>query len=431
MIRQFDSTALVRSFIGVSGLYMLGIPLLLIANIVLARALSVADFGAFSFALSLATVLAIPVSGGLPMLLTREVASYSQKGNWSAYRGLVRVAYTWVVAVSLVVGLAFLAWKILAASLPSQQLLIAFLLVPFLGLNAIRNGILKGLGRPMLAEAPNQVIQPSLMIVGYLLLAWLGLASATHALWWYLAVVVVVFVLASIILWKVQPGPVSDTQADITDLPRWKQAILPFVLMSAATVMSTQMAVLMLGFAGMEEAVAQMRVAERGAQLVAFPLSFLNSVIGPYFVQALSASKNTSDNRELRKMARHSALLTLAASLPLALVLILFGRALIGWTFGMPYDAESYLPMVILIGAQLLSVALGNGGMLMAMGGYERQTLYSLILSLGVILTISGWLIVPYGATGAAIGVGGGIIVSKIYVYFAVRRWYGISSGIF
>lgn len=430
MIKQFDSAALVRSFISVSGLYMLGIPLLLVANIVLARTLSVADFGAFGFALSLATVLAIPVSGGLPMLLTREVAGYVQKCNWSAYRGLVKVAYSWVAAVSVTIGLAFLAWKMLAASLPSQQLLITFLLVPLLGLNAIRNGILKGLGRPVLAEAPNQVMQPSLMIMGYLLLAWLGIASVTHFLWWYLAVVVVVFLLASIILWKVQPSPVRDTQADITDLPRWKQAILPFVLMSAATVMSTQLAVLMLGFAGMEEAVAQMRVAERGAQLVAFPLIFLNSVIGPYFVQALSARKTTLDNRELRKMVRHSALLTLAASLPLALVLILFGGPLIGWTFGTPYDAESYLPMVILIGAQLVSVALGNGGMLLAMGGYERQTLYSLFISLAIILALSKVLIDPYGPTGAAIAAGTGIIAAQLYVYIAVRRKYGISSGI-
>lgn len=430
MIRKFDNVALMRSFIGVSSLHFLGVPLLLVANIILARTLSVTDFGTLGFALSLATVLAIPASGGLPMLLIREVSNYSQKSNWSSYLGLIKVSHTWVAAVSLVVGLAFLVWHVLSATMPNQQLLVIFLLVPFLGLNGIRNGILKGLGRPALAEAPIQVLQPSVLIVGYLAFAWYGLASATYALWWYLTVVVIVFLFYTVVLWKVQPDFVGDVRVEITDLPQWKRAILPFVLLSAATVMSTQVAVLMLGFAGMEEAVAQMRVAERGAQLVAFPLAFINSIIGPYFVHALNASIETSDTSGLRKMARQSAIMTLVVSLPLALVLIIFGRPLISWTFGVHYSEASYVPLIILVGAQLVAVSLGNGGMLLAMGGYERQVLIGHTLSLSIIVLIGWVLIFPFGAIGAAIAAGVGLVTAKLYFYVAVRRNLCISAGI-
>lgn len=397
----------------------------------LARTLSVADFGAFGFALSLATVLAIPVSGGLPMLLTREVAGYAQMQNWPAYRGLLTLAYRWIVMICIVIGLTFIVWKAIFKGPSSDQLLITCLLVPFLGLNAIRGGVLKGLGHPVLAEAPMQVMQPFLMILGYVALSWLGLATATHALWWYFTVVVVVFGLASAMLWQVQPTPVREAATDVTESSRWRKTLVTFFLMSAATTLSAQIAVLLLGFAGMEEAVAQMRVAERCAQMVAFPLIFINTIIGPYFVQALKADGVTGTNRALRLITRQSAQLTLAASLPVALILLLFGRSLIGWTFGTPYDAEAYLPMAILIGAQIVSVALGNGGMLLAMGGHERQTLYSLILSLTIILAIGGSLIGRYGATGAAIGAGAGIVAAKLYVYLIVRRQYAISSGIF
>lgn len=422
----FDVQRLLRSFLGVSGIYLLGIPMMLLANIVLARTLSVAEFGTFGFAIALATVLAIPVAGGLPMLLTREVAAYSQNKDWAAYRGLVVAAYGWVAAMCGLIALGLSGWWLMARDLPAGPLLVTVLLVPFLGLNGVRAGILKGLGRPVMAEAPPQLLQPALMILGYLGLAWLGLSSAMSVLWWYLGVVIAVFGLASLLLWRVQPAQVHHVASDLTDLSRWRRAILPFVLISAASVLSTQVAVLLLGFSGQEEAVALMRVAERGALLVAMPLSFINTILGPYFVQAMKSEEDGA----MRRIVRQSARLTLAASLPVALLLLLFGDTLIGWTFGAPYGAMSYPPMVILIVAQILSVALGHGGMLLAMGGYERQTLIGQLLSLGIVLAMGWILIEPFGATGAAISAGIGLVVSQTYFYCMVRRRYGISSGV-
>lgn len=408
----------------------MGIPLLLLANVVLARTLSVADFGIFSFVLSLASVLAIPVAAGMPMLLTREVANYHKKNNWPAYRGILKVAYSWVVLATIGLGFAFVILKIFSENVHTQQLLIMFLLVFLSGLNAIRIGFLKGLGRPVLAEAVAQIFQPSFMIMGYIALAWFGLSAATQTLWWYLLVLCFAFVLNSIIFWKAQPEQARCTQIEIIDFQRWKKLILPFALMSGANVMSTQLAVLMLGFSGMVEVAAQMRVAERGAQMVVFPMMIINNFIGPYFIESLKAYNDTGETNPMRCLVRQSVWLTLAVSVPVALVLIVFGKPLLAWSFGMPYDMQSYQPMVILICAQLISVSLGNPGMLLAFGGYEKQTLYSLLLSLILIFGASALLIAPYGATGAAISVGAGIIIAKLYAYFMFRRCYGISTGI-
>lgn len=423
----FDFKRLIRSFAGVSALYMLGVPLLLAANIILARTLSVAEFGAFGFAIAVATVLAIPVLGGLPMLLTREVAGYTQQQNWPFYRGMIVCAYRWVAAISAVIAVALVLWWLLARATPRPELLIACVLVPFLGLRGIRNGILKGLGRPVLAEAPVQVLQPLLMIAGYLALAALGLASARNALWWYLAVVMVVFVIASVMQMRVQPVKLSTVQSDMTDLPRWRAALLPFAMMSAATVLSTQIAVLLLGLSGQEEAVAQMRVAERGAQLVAFPLTFINTILGPYFVHALKSD----DSGALRKITRQSARLTLLASLPVAIILLVYGRTLIGWTFGAPYDLLSYGPMAILIVAQLVSVSLGSAGMLLTMSGHEKLALYSHLAGLVITSVAVALLGTSYGAVGAAVGVAIGVVAAKLILYALAKQRLSISSGIF
>lgn len=426
ILNQLSSTALLRSFVGVSSLYLLGIPLLLIMNIVLARTLSVTDFGLFGFALSLATVLAIPVSGGLPMLLTREVAGYAQRDNWPAYRGLVLEAYRWVALVSSTIGLAFLAWNAVFGGMAAQYLLITFLLVPFFGLNAIRNGILKGLGRSLMAEAPSQALQPLLLILGYLVLPKLGLTSAANALWWYFAVVVMVFGLASLMLWWVQPRAVQATSSDGTDRPRWRRALLPFMMMSATALLSTQVAVLISGFMGQEEVVAYLRVAERGAMCIIIPFHVLSSILGPHLVAAIQSG----DLGQQRDIIRRSSRLMFFTSLPLAIVILLVGAQILGLLFGSPYDEKSYLPMVIVSVTQVISMAFGHIGMLLTMGGRERLILASQALGLCVNIALCILLIGPFGAVGASIGVSAGVMASTVMNVFLVKRHFGFTPGI-
>lgn len=427
MKHTFDLQSLKRSFVGVAGISVVGIPLMLLANIVLARTLTVADFGIFGFAIALATVLAIPTSAGLPMLLTREVAGYSQKGDWSSYRGIVRSAHAWVIAATLIVGVGFAAWWALIRPENATPLLVALVLIPILGFTSIRTGILKGLGRPVLAEAPVQILQPLVLVAGYLGLAWFGYSTASNALSWYALTSLTICVLASVALRSIVSKQSRGVAPNLSERPRWRRALVPFALISAATVLSAQVAILLLGFFGQQEALALLRVAERGAQLVAFPLAFVASILGPYVVNAMKSGRS----EDLAKVARLSARLSLAASLPVALVLLFFGEWLIGLTFGAPYDRLSYEPMAILIGAHMLSVLMGNGGVLLAMAGHEMHTLYSLLVGLTSIVLIGSWLIGSYGAVGAAFAAGTGIIAAKLYVYLAVKVRLGFSSAIF
>lgn len=426
MSNNFSKVALLRSYVGLSSLYLLGIPLLLIMNIVLARTLSVADFGLFGFALSLATVLSIPVSGGLPMLLTREVAGYAQRENWPAYRGLVLEAYRWVFLVSVGIGLAFLTWHAIFGAIVAQQLLITFLLIPFFGLNAIQNGILKGLGRPLLAEAPSQALQPTLLILGYLILAKLSLASATNALWWYFIVIVIVFGLASIMLWRVHPPAVRAASCDVADQPRWRRALLPFMMMSATAMLSTQVAVLISGFMGQEEVVAYLRVAERGTIITIIPFHVLSSIIGPHMVAAIQ----TTDIGQQRDIVCRSSRLMFFTSLPVAIAMLLFGEQVLSLSFGPSYGDKSYLPMIIVSLAQVISLAFGNNGMLLSMGGHERLILASQALALCINIGLCILLIGPFGAVGASIGVSAGVIASTVMNVFLVKRHYGFIPGI-
>jgi len=427
VINQFFSTKLTRSFIGVSAQYLLGVLLLFVMNIVLARTMSVSDFGTFGFVLSLSTVLSIPVSGGLSMLLTREIAGYTQTCNWSAYRGLVKVAYWWVILASIICGLALICLITIIERVPTHHFFIAFSLVPIVGFNMIRNGILKGLGHPILAEGPTMILQPMLLIIAYLMLAYLGLISAINALLFYFVVIFIVFGMTSMMMFWVQPSSVYAAKSDMIDKPLWCRALPPFMLMSATTLLSTQIAILIAGFMGKDEVVAYIRVAERGAMVSIIPFHVLSSIISPQIVAAI----RSSDIRELRDIVRRSSQLMFFSALPFVIIILLFGEQIIDLLFGSKYGKNSYLPMVIVSVTQVFLGAFGLTGLLLTMGGQEREILISQILALCINFILCIMLIGPFGAVGASIGVAVGLLVSTAINVLLIKRYFGFTPGIF
>lgn len=415
-----------KSFLSVSGQSLIGIPLALLASIVLARTLEVEEFGSFSFIISLATILAVPVSAGLPLLLTRETAAYSQSESWGSLKGILAAALGWVIASSILMGVAFLGWSFFADGEQVEGLFVAFVMLPVLGLGAIRTGVLRGLGHPVLSLMPPQILHPAILLLGYTVLYLMGHSNGLNALYVYLVAATVALFLSSIFVRHVQPVELQTAELNFSDFYRWRRAIFPFMLISGVTILSTQSALLLLGFMGMETALAEMRVADRAAQLVILPLALIEMVIGPYFVQALKSGSH----EDLRQVSRQSARIALAVALPAAVFLVFFGQTVLLWTFGPPYNQQSYLPLMVLISSQVIAVALGNGGILLAMAGHERQTLLSLIVSVVVIGALGGLLIGPFNATGAAIAVGAGLVSSKAYIFFAVKRRLGIYPGV-
>ena len=427
MIKRFFNIQLIKSFVGVSTQYFLGILLLFVMNIVLARTMSVSDFGIFGFVLSLSTVLSIPVSGGLSMFLTREVAGYTQTRNWSAYRGLLLVACWWVILASFICGLALLSLTVIIERVPVHLYLIAFAFVPIMGLNTIRSGILKGLGHPILADGPTMVLQPMLLIIAYLLLAYLGLTSAINALLFYFVVFFIVFGMASVMLFLVQPSSVYATKSDMSDKPLWFRALLPFMLMNATTLLSTQTAILIAGFMGKDEVVAYIRVAERGAMVSILPFHVLTAIISPQIVTAI----RSGDIIQLRDIVRRSSQLIFFTSLPLVIIILLFGEQIINLLFGNKYGENSYLPIVIVSVTQVFFGVFGLTGLLLTMGGKEREILISQILALGINLLLCILLIGPYGAVGASIGISAGLLVSTTINVLLIKRYFGFIPGIF
>jgi len=420
---------LIKSFMGVGSMHLLSIPVTLLTSIILARTLGPDAFGQYVFVLSLLALLALPAVGGLPQLLTREVASFSHTGQWSLYRGVVRTAHVWVLLVAAVVVVGYLLAGPVGGWIPQQGkwalLGIVILLVPLQGLNAVRNGTIKGLGFPAMAEMPTQAIQPLLLLATVTVLATLGTLTATQALWAQVGVATLTFAIASVLFFRVRPAAAHDHVPEYHNRT-WLLALLPFTLIALVGTFNAQIGIVLLGTLGTDVAVGALRVAERGAQFVFLPLALVNMVISPHIVRAW----RDGNTEHLQKLSRQSARGAFLLALPIGLVLLIFGQPILRIAFGEVYMESSYLPMVILVAGQLFNVALGSVGILLVMSGHERITLMGQLAGL-VATAVAALVLIPlYHAIGAAVAISLGLVVWNIFLGVAVARTLKIRPGV-
>lgn len=408
---------LVKSFFGLGALRLLSIPMGLVTSIILARGLGTEAFGQYAFVMSLIAILVLPVSGGLPQLLTREVAAYLHHKNWALYRGVLRAAHLWVLLASFsIIGIYFFisnATNLLPDENKWQLLSIAIFTLPFLGLGAVRDGAIKGLGKPIYSEIPGQLIQSILIIAAYLILTSLNLLNAKMAIFSQALIAGIVFLIATWIFHWLQPKE-RKVETPKYELKTWAPALLPFTLLALIGTFNAQIGIVILGFLGSDEQVAAMRVADRGAAFVALSLTLVNIIIAPHIVRAFQSK----DKEGLQKLAKQSARGSFLIALPIGLVLLFGGKYLIELVFGADYAVIAYYPMAILVVGQLINVFFGSVGYLLSMSGYANDTLKGQFIAVVVNIVLCSFLVPLYGAVGAAIGVS--IIVWNIVLSYLV-----------
>jgi O-antigen/teichoic acid export membrane protein len=404
---------LVRGALGVGGLRLLSLPLTLGTSILLARGLGPEGYGKYVFVISLTSILALPVGPGLGQLVAREVAKYQHGAEWGLFQGLLRRAHQWAIFGSAVMAAAIATLAIRSASWTIGDrwtlLLLAMLMLPLLGLNALRGATLRGLRHPFYAQLPEMLLRPALhlAIAGSLLLT--GMLNPVTTLASQILATALAFGFGAWLLWRFKPTEVGQAKPSYQHR-EWCWALLPFTLLAAASTLNSQIGILTLGWLGANEDVSALQLAMSGAMMVALPLGIVNMVIGPHIARAQKAN----DKDRLQRLSRQSARASLAVALPVALPLIFFGGAIVELVYGQPYRNAARLPLAILSFGQLVNVAFGSVGMFLTMSGFERDTLRGQVVAL-LINVVSAMVLIPHmGAVGAALAVAIGFVTWNI-----------------
>lgn len=404
---------LIRGGLGVGGLKLLSLPLTLATSILLARGLGPEGYGQYAFIMAVIPIAALPVAQGLGQLITREVARYHHGEEWGLFRGLLRRAHQWVFSGSVLIISVIIALSAHRATWEGDDrwtlLLMASLMVPLLGMNAVRTSTLRGLRYVFQAQLPELLARPGLHLIIAAILLLLGILNPATAIMSQVAGTAIAFLLGAWILNRYRPKNINAAIPDYRSQD-WGRALLPFTLLAAVSTMNTQIGIIALGWLGTDEQVAILQISQKGAMLVMLSLTIVNLIIGPHIARA----HREGDKKKLQQLSRQSARAALAVSLPIALPLIFAGEPIVNFVFGEAYSKQSIWPLAILALGQLINVAFGSVGMFLTMSGYEKDTLQGQILALVVNASVSVALIPLFGAVGAALAVSIGLLAWNI-----------------
>lgn len=398
---------------------------------VLVRRLGAADFGVFALAISIATILALPLTGGLPVLLTREIAKALHRGEGGRVKGVVRWAVSVLGGVALVLGgIGTALWVGLQASevwvpragLGRMAVLVAMLILA-MGIMHVLRGIVLGHGRPVQAGLGEQFLRPALML-GLLLAVPQFLGGGADALAYQVAATALAALAVCFLAWATLQRP--EAEPPVFDSRAWAWALAPLTAIATTTIVKNNTDIIMLGAMRPVEDVGVYRIAAQIAVVAAIPKEILRSVLMPRLAAFHGAGNRIGMGGALALSARLSFLVTLV----IFVGFVLFGRSFLAWVFG-PEHVASYLPCLILAGGLLVSSGTGLVVASLQMSDNAGYVARAAVMSalLNVVLNLA--LVPAYGTVGAAIGTSVALVVMQVQLWQHARSVLGLRTDAF
>ena len=394
--------------------------LALAAGVVLARTLGPESYGTYTFVLSIVTLLSLPAKAGLPTLLVREIAKNQVKRQWGLLRGILKFSNGLALGYATVVAAAgsglVLSGVILGNSASATSFAWGLWLLPLMALEATRTASLRGLRWVVTAQLPEKIVRPALMIV---LVGGAAITGTTlnpdTALQFQLVGAFVAFLVGAFVLVKALPRDVTNAIPEYAVRP-WLASLAPLTFFVGLKLLDSQVAIIFLGFLSTPEDVGLFKVAATGAGLVTFSLMAVNMALAPQ----LARLYNAGEKEKLQRVVTLSVRAVCAISLPVALVLIVWGEPIVGFVFGNEYSGAADALAILCIG-QLINTSAGSVGAVLSMTGNDQLVFIGALLALTVNTVLALVLIPAYGLTGAAVSFA--VSISTWNIFLSIMAW--------
>ena len=391
--------------------------------ILLARWFGAAGSGVLFVALTLVTAISIIAKFGLETGLQRFVGAEQGRNNLSAIIGVYRqsLRISLVLAVLLSGLCVALATPIARAVLddPAQadvMRLLAVLIVPYsmLGINA---AMLKALGSPAWGGFFEAAAWP-LVTLGLSGLSMIEGSPSTEviALAYLLAAVLAAAAAHAAVRFrlphKTKPLAMSSRTLytsciSLTGIELINYALLwtPFMLLPA--------------LADATEA-GLYNVSHR----LAAQLGLLMLVVASITSARFAAHHEQQHFGDLNRLAGRATRILILLGLAPGIVLLLWSEQILAM-FGAEFGAAATALRILLIG-QLINLATGPVGYLLAMTGHERALRNILLATMALMLTLAVALIPAFGATGAATATAAAMVFHNLLCSYQIVSRLGL-----
>lgn len=407
---------------------MAGAIIALGVQILLARIMGPEQYGIFAYVISWLIILVLFGKLGLDTSMVRFVAAYKATGEWGLLKGVLRAGNKLTIISSLSVGLlGFIVVWAIGDMIERELRITAWIgcaVLPLMALVQVRQALLRALQHIIKAIMPEFIIQPMLhaLIVAIAFFLFAREMRASETMFYHFISFVITLFIISYWLRMIIRSETSDAPEQMKTR-EWIAVTLPLLMLAGFNLINHRADVIMVGFfMGTTEA-GFYSVAVKLANFLVWGLNAVNIVAAP-MIADLYAKK---DKRELQRMASMAAAGIAAFTIPAAIIMLVFGKNLLG-LFGSEFT-QAYPALVFLVVGQGMNALVGSVSYLLTMTGYQREAAIVIGITAVINIALNVILIPRLGLQGAAIATAISTIIWKISMYILVRKRLSIEPS--
>jgi len=398
-----------------------GAGLTFVFMVYLARHLGPADYGLFTLALTVVTMLSVVVRMGLDSVVVRHVAAAIERGNRELAKGYFQAAIRIVVVVGVALSLLGMSFSPIIAhkffdkpQLVEPLRLLMWLLLPFSVVLLIAEA-LKGIEK----FAESTILQSILIPLFCLVI----LVAVEHWSAWSLLDAIKIYILSALsaaiyawLRWRSQFPDAAVIRPRPNDLLREG---IPLLLATSSGLVMFWADTLVIGIFCSADMLGIYTVASKTALLTSFILFAVNAVAA----QKYSAFYAAGDFKGMKHLAHQTTMLMTGLIILPTIVLLFFpGRIL--QLFGPEYSTGAAVLVTLVIG-QFFNVACGSVGYLLIMSGHEKIVRNIMFVSAIINVALNLLLVQRNGIEGVAVATAMSVIFWNAWMLMAVKKHLG------
>lgn len=407
--------------------YVCGAGLTYLSQLVLARVIGMAAYGAYAYVFSIVTLLAYLAALGFDVSLLRFLPAYQSQEQSGLMRGVVLYAERNAVRTGGAIAAIGLV-AVMAAGYAAQRgmaltFAAGFGLVPVYALLWIRCARVRAFGGVASALIPDRVVRDGFVLVAILAAALLpaGTVGAPAAM-----AVTLLGGIAGLVMvtWAARKQQPKVNVPPRFDRVAWRGSMFPLVAIAVAEVAVNRAGTLALTWAG--------HPAQAGAYALAFSLSAIvilpRVAVNTQFAPRVADRFAHGDTHGVQALLNHASLWIMPVAIGIAAALWLVAKPLLPYVFGPAVTGALPVLGILLVG-QVIASGAGSQIYLLTMSGQERLAAVILIGFGLADLAASVLLVAGFGPIGAAFATSMCLAGMNVIMALLVWRRLGVKPG--
>jgi O-antigen/teichoic acid export membrane protein len=401
------------------------------SQILIVRYLSINDYGAFAYALSLVMLGQSVALFGLDRAFTRFVPIYDERRDYAKVFGTMVMVVGAIlgigIAMILVVygGQAFIAESLIDDRQAVSILLIMIFLSPIQALDSLLVGLFAVYSKPRAIFYRKYVVAPGLRLVVVLLLVLSNSTVVFLAAGYVVSGALGLLIYGTVLVRLLRSQGMFRRFSFSTMIVPVREVLsftIPLLTSDLVHVLMLVSGVVVLGHYGGTSEVAAYRAIQPAAHLNIFAMASFTTLFTP-----LAARLFARDDKEgINKMYWQTAIWLAVISFPVFALTFSLAQPVTVAMFGERYEQSAVLLTLLSLG-YYFNAAIGFNGLTLKVFGRMR---YIIAVNLGAAVVNVGlnFLLIPrYGALGAAMGACGTLIAHNIFKQAGLRLGTGIT----